>query len=94
MPEDDLCDCPLLKFHAQTERMASQGIISDGGDNSVSSRVNAITIGILRQENGCAGPRFNTCRYYYSAHGSNLMIDPNVPLLKRKIDDGQDHKYL
>lgn len=91
---EEQCECPLLKFAAQTERMAGWGIVPADGRDAVSTRINALTVGHLRAEHGCTGPRFNTCRYYYSSHGSSLVTDPNVPLLKRKLEDGQDHKYL
>lgn len=91
---EELCQCPYLQVAAATERMAGQGIIPADGPTVTSHRINAILVGQLRQEHGCPGTRFNTCRYYYTTMSSDLITDPNVPVLKRNIDDGQAKKYI
>lgn len=94
---DSLCKCPLLEMAAEQERMAQAGIIQSADNHAMNNRVNAILVGSLRQRYGCTGPKnqFNhICRYYYETHNLALDTDPNVPLLKRPIKDGQDKKYI
>jgi hypothetical protein len=95
MERKDKCDCPLLRMAAEIERMAGCGIVPAEGDSAMERRVAAIAIGKLRNERGCSGPSFGgACPHYYTKWDVDLTVDPNVPLLRRKVDDKQGHKYL
>lgn len=94
MERPEKCDCPMLRLVAEAERMAACGIIPVDSNTAMERRVTAIAIGLLRDEHGCTGPRFNMCRYSHAKYDIDLTTDPNVPLLHRKIDDKQDHRYI
>lgn len=97
MKKEKCTNCPLLQMAAEVEQMAGCGIIPGNDDSSFQRRMIAIVIGRMRDQRGCSGPVgiASTCRYYYEAHSMPPMtLDPNVPLLKHRIEDGQDRKYI
>jgi hypothetical protein len=88
------CECPLLRSTAETERMAGCGIIPADGESLVQARIAALTVARMRERYGCNGPnQFGSCMYYQYTR-VDLTTDPNVPLLHRKVDDKQGHRYL
>lgn len=88
-----LCKCPFLASAAELERMAGCGIIPTTAAYSVTTRVRAILIGTLRAQGKCPGlTKDNACPLDYAA-SVELDCDPNIPLLKRHVEDGQDHFY-
>lgn len=87
-----LCECPFLRMHALTERMAGCGIVRSETETAGEWRVAAVAVGMLRQAYGCSGPtRDGLCPYRYEM-GTSLKLDPDVPLLKR--DDNRPGTYL
>ena len=93
MPEE-LCKCPLLRMAAEIKRLSGCGIVPAEGDSAMERRVTAIAVGRLRKERRCLGPRHGVCPYYYTKFDVDLAVDPNIPLLRRKVDDKQSHRYL
>ena len=94
MPEQQpatKCDCPLLRMVARAERMMGCGILPGKEEWMAKSRVNAIHVAVERDERGCPGPAGITC--YFSGEFADIMFDPNIPILKRHVEDGQDHFY-
>ena len=87
------CDCPFLRMVARAERMMGCGILPGNEAWMAKSRVTAIHVGVERDERGCAGPVGTQCRLNYEASAIDIMFDPNIPVLKRRIEDGQDHFY-
>lgn len=95
MNHRDKCDCPLLKMAAETERMAGFGIISADDELAAQRRISIAVIGQIRAGRGCMGPKTDgNCPYAASVWNTPLTTDPNIPLLRRPIDDGQDERYL
>jgi hypothetical protein len=86
-------DCPFLRMAARAERMMECGIIPTKEEWAGKNRVAAIHVGVERDERGCAGPVRGKCRFSDDANMAEVSFDPNVPLLKRRVDDGQDHFY-
>lgn len=94
MNERKQCECPLLRTEAEAERMAGCGIIPVDGEGRVQAQLAALTVARLRERYGCSGPtQYGTCRYYIHRQ-TELTTDPNVPLLRRTVDDKQDHRYI
>ena len=71
--------------------MASWGIIPSDTEGAASMRISAVIVGTLRDEYGCSGPKGGACPHSFTVP---LVPDPNVPLLKRSVDDKQDHRYI
>jgi hypothetical protein len=80
---------------AETERMASFGIIPSDDELSAQRRISVIIVGQIRAERGCKGPKTDGhCPFSASIWSTPLTTDPNIPLLRRPIDDGQDDRYI
>lgn len=95
-PKPKCRDCPLLRVAAEQERMAAVGILPDEDGWSFNNRIKAIQVGVMRDRDGCKGPQpgYYACPLANSQATVTYHPDPNVPLLRRKVDDGQDDKYL
>lgn len=71
------------------------GLVPADSNFTVRARIKAINVGVLRERGECPGVVFGgICPFYYTNSDVDIVPDPGVPLLKRKIDDGQGHKYL
>jgi len=92
--DPDKCECPYLRMAAQESRMAECGIIHSSEQWVGQDRIHVLLVAQARTEYGCKGPVQGRCPYYESYGSVKLGLDPNVPLLKPKIEDGQDHKYI
>lgn len=92
-PPRKCTDCPFLRMVARAERMMECGIMPSKEEWAGKNRIAAIHVGVERDERGCDGPVRGSCRYSSEAGMADLMFDPNVPLLRRRIEDGQDHFY-
>lgn len=94
-PVKKCTDCPFLRMAARAEQMMKCGIVPSKEEWAAKYRLGAIHVGVERDERGCDGPvKGNECRYVTEANNIEMTFDPNVPLLKPRIDDGQDHKYI
>lgn len=90
------CECPMLRMAAEAERMAECGILPDDDVNAARDRIAAIHVALARERYGCdRKPGDWRCPLEWAgALRSGLVLDPNVPLLKRPVDDKQDHRYI
>lgn len=86
-------DCPFLRMAARAERMMECGILPSKEEWAGKNRIAAIHVGVERDERGCDGPVQGNCRYGSEASNVDVTFDPNIPLLKRRVKDGQDHFY-
>lgn len=85
----DLCKCPVLRAHAEMDRMMELGLIKGNYDP-----VRAVVIGRLRQRYGCHGAVRGVCPWHLALYsGGAIDARPDIPLLKGN-GTGNTGQYL
>lgn len=85
--EHDPCRCPVLLAFQAEEKLCTVGMVRYDYTGTA-----AISIGLLRQQHGCPGPRRNGECYWSRANpADNVRSRDDVPLLKisPEPEDGQ-----
>lgn len=89
---DGWCQCPLLRFAAEMERLAKYGMVASA------DTPDHLVIAALRERYGCRGPRGDICPWTRQYPGLRLESDRNVPLLHSRpatpLDKSEERQYL
>ena len=79
------CQCPVLRFAAELERLAGFGMVADAASDYLDGPRHLV-IASLRQRHGCRGPEKGRCPFDHMLSGVKLKARDDVPLLQRKPD--------
>jgi hypothetical protein len=85
----ELCECPVLRFAAETERLVGMGL-EVGGYDAVKHHI----IAAVRQRYGCRGPGWNGWCPWNVVVGMSVAPSYRVPEVHPHDGDGKTGQYL